>query len=1073
MKKAQNEIQNSRGKSSLIIKISAISLFTALASCETNDNNSKSVSLERARSITADFQNRQLSPPKSVSDITTVLDQQPETPHEEVVKARSIISRAEPRSSSNTDLAKFYREKGYAARTLNRDRESLEYFKKSAKLARNTSFEHWAYNDVAISEIQMGKYGTATKALEKAISLIPANLRGLELSWTSVLGSLKARAGDLKGALEAVDRADSIIAEADAGGYLDRLGRIWKMHYDRTKARILKAQGKYDEANPHFLSSLRALERGVYRGSAFRRPKMVRDVTRLAYADNLALQGQAIKAEIAVRRALKDTITRAGRYSPETATILDGFIGILSVQGRFVDAEKLAIATMDIYKKIGVPTDSYALGRVQSRLADVYASQGKWKQARQEFQNVAKNFEEEADVLEGLIGRTGNLPLSQLRTGDLSGAELAARRMYKTRNEIFGTRHYETAEALGILGLALFRQGKITESFNAFRQAMPVLEERARRASGEIGGRAAQDFRMRIIFEGYLALLLSDDIDVPAADRNRLQMEAFRIAELTRSRSVQRALSRSTARAAAKDPDLSDLVRREQDALTHSSAMKSLLVEAFKREPGSARSRLVETLQSEIEQLDSARLTLTREIERRFPKYSSLMNPTLISIEETRKALQPREVLISTYVSESSTYIWSVPKQGKWKFWSTPIGRTKINEVVQNIRRGLDLNVTRVGEIPEFDVKLAYDLYRKLLDPIADTWKDADDLLIVSHGPLGQLPFSLLVTEPHKLSAEARPLFSRYREVPWLIRNHTVTVLPSVSSLVSLRSSSILQTERREFIGFADPYFSKNQAPAPDRRAAPVQRTAPARTASLQIRARPDALADNNADISVLPRLPETASEIIDIARVMKADPDRDIFVGERASESQVKSANLSGYKIVAFATHGLIPGELKGLSEPALALSSPEVVGGEEDGLLTMGEVLGLKLNADWVILSACNTAAGDGRGAEAVSGLGRAFFYAGTRAVLVSNWPVETNSAKELTIETFKRLANLQNKKRASALQQAMISMIDQKGLVGVDGKVIYSWAHPVFWAPFTVVGDGANGNVPTADIKISRRE
>jgi CHAT domain-containing protein len=94
---------------------------------------------------------------------------------------------------------------------------------------------------------------------------------------------------------------------------------------------------------------------------------------------------------------------------------------------------------------------------------------------------------------------------------------------------------------------------------------------------------------------------------------------------------------------------------------------------------------------------------------------------------------------------------------------------------------------------------------------------------------------------------------------------------------------------------------------------------------------------------------------------------------------------------VIAFASHALVPYDLDGLDQPAIALSAPSVTGDDEDGLLTMGEIMALKLNADWVVLSACNTAAAQGAGAEAVSGLGRAFFYAGTRAILASMY-VET---------------------------------------------------------------------------------
>ncbi len=115
------------------------------------------------------------------------------------------------------------------------------------------------------------------------------------------------------------------------------------------------------------------------------------------------------------------------------------------------------------------------------------------------------------------------------------------------------------------------------------------------------------------------------------------------------------------------------------------------------------------------------------------------------------------------------------------------------------------------------------------------------------------------------------------------------------------------------------------------------------------------------------------------------------------------------------------------------------------------MGEIMGLKLNADWVILSACNTAAPDGDGAEAVSGLGQAFFYAGAKSLLVTSWPVETKSATALTTRLFHVEAASHGIPRAEALRGAKQAVMDD--CVG-DG---FSYAHPLFWAPFLIVGEG----------------
>jgi CHAT domain-containing protein len=154
----------------------------------------------------------------------------------------------------------------------------------------------------------------------------------------------------------------------------------------------------------------------------------------------------------------------------------------------------------------------------------------------------------------------------------------------------------------------------------------------------------------------------------------------------------------------------------------------------------------------------------------------------------------------------------------------------------------------------------------------------------------------------------------------------------------------------------------------------------------------------------MLPRLPDTAEELKSVATALQVDPSKVLHLGKAANEKTVKSLDLSRYRIVAFSTHGLVPGDLDGLTEPALALTAPEVADVEGDGLLTMEEILVLRLNADWVVLSACNTAAGSGAGAEAASGLGRAFFYAGSKALLVTNGSVHSVSARELVIGIFK---------------------------------------------------------------------
>lgn len=150
------------------------------------------------------------------------------------------------------------------------------------------------------------------------------------------------------------------------------------------------------------------------------------------------------------------------------------------------------------------------------------------------------------------------------------------------------------------------------------------------------------------------------------------------------------------------------------------------------------------------------------------------------------------------------------------------------------------------------------------------------------------------------------------------------------------------------------------------------------------------------------------------------------------------------------FATHGLVAGDIKGVGEPSPALSIPDQPSELDDSLLTASEVAQLKLSADWIVLSACNTIAGDKPGAEALSGLARAFFYAGARALLVSHWAVDSEAAARLTTSTFDLLKNERTIGRAEALRRAMLTYVDDTSSPRN--------AYPAMWGPFALIGESA---------------
>jgi CHAT domain-containing protein len=157
----------------------------------------------------------------------------------------------------------------------------------------------------------------------------------------------------------------------------------------------------------------------------------------------------------------------------------------------------------------------------------------------------------------------------------------------------------------------------------------------------------------------------------------------------------------------------------------------------------------------------------------------------------------------------------------------------------------------------------------------------------------------------------------------------------------------------------------------------------------------------------------------------------------------------LANYRIVHFATHGVLAGQLDAAQEPGLILTPPEKASEEDDGYLSASEIAGLKLDADWVILSACNTAAGAATSAEALSGLARAFIYAQARAMLVSHWDVYSEATVKLITVAIREIARDPKVGRAEALRRSMLALID-------TGEA--QEAHPAYWAPFVVVGEGA---------------
>jgi CHAT domain-containing protein len=619
-----------------------------------------------------------------------------------------------------------------------------------------------------------------------------------------------------------------------------------------------------------------------------------------------------------------------------------------------------------------------------------------------------------------------------------------------------GENHFDAASARGTLAIGLMRAGRDQDAIREFRTAIPILMASSRENADDDDSTsvAARNQRLQGIVEAYLNML--------AREKNAsgdVGAETFSLADAIRGRSVQQALAASSARAAAKDPALADLVRKEQDLGKQVNAQLGTLNNVLSLPSGERDDKGVQAINASINALRAERLKARQEIGRRFPAYADLVAPKPPSVEQIKATLADGEAMLSFYFGQTSSFVWAVPKNGPVAFAAIKASSGDIESKVRKLREALEPQAAMISDIPPFDLKLAHELYTLLLQPVESGWKPARNLVLVTNGALGLLPLALLPTAPSEISSHDDPLFASYKNVPWLARTHAVTTVPSAAALRTLRQLPPGKPNRGELIAFGDPYFSKEQeaeAIADKVRVADASGNT-TRGGALKRRNSPKLDGVDSAELAMLPRLPDTSDELKSIALALQADPSKVLNLGKQANEQAVKTMDLSGFKVLAFATHGLVPGELNGLSQPALALSSPTVTGGDGDGLLTMEEILGLKLDADWVVLSACNTGAGAGAGAEAASGLGRAFFYAGTRALLVTNWSVHSQSARELVTDLFKRQAQDPKLTRGEALRQATMALMDGPGYAGADGKTEFAYAHPLFWAPYTVIGDG----------------
>jgi len=1008
------------------------------------------------------------APPRSIADIVAILDQEKPDP----AKRAQLIAQAEAVEPPGLDArqrSQFLWDRAQAALLLARVDAVLVDVATAAQLADQVGADPYRMYQVTagvkryLGDLQ-GSLALYTQLAETANK---SRLRGRTMNAYRTAGFVAIELGRLDLAEQFVGYSENVYRELSSGrGNTFMHQTSWQSEIDLAKAQIAAARGRHEEAERHFLAAIANTRDAIEKSKHWQeRPaagvmEYGNDITLTRLGETKLAQGRIVEAEVDIRQALLGLLRRNGKYFGPTTQAVSALATVLVEQGRYAEAEKLARTSIEILRDMGLDENTLQLINGKRALANILILQRRWQDAAALYEEVFASTQSNRENARG--GGSNRVSsgrvLALARTGQSAQAVEVSNRVLTSTSARLGERHFDTAMARGVAGVALAAAGQDAEAMAAFRAALPIITSNSRQADTEEATSASRDFYIQTIVESYIVLLAKVQ-GTPLAAGIDAGTESFRLADAARSRSVQRALSASAARAAVRDPALATLIRDEQDVLKQIAAQFGMLSNLLALPPEQRDDKAIHSLRVQVDKLRDSRAKTRQQIEKQFPEYASLIDPRAPSTDDVRASLRPGEAVVSFYLAQDNSFVWVVPKDGAVQFAASPVGAAEIEQKVNRLRRALEPQAETLGDIPAFDLALAHELYRTLLQPVEAGWKPAKSLFVVSNGALGLLPLALLPTAPATVNATAAPLFDGYKSVPWLARTHAVTQLPSTAALKTLRGLPAGSASRAPLIGFGDPLFNAEQAAeaaseAPLRIASsdPVA----VRGAKLKRRNAPQTEGVNSAELGQLPRLPDTADELRSIADAMRADLSKSVYLGKAANEKFVKQAKLDGYKVVAFATHGLIPGELNGLTQPALALTAPLVADVDGDGLLTMDEILGLKLDADWVVLSACNTGSGAGAGAEAASGLGRAFFYAGTRALLLTNWSVHSASARDLVTDLFRRQAVDPKLGRAEALRQAMIALLDGPGYQE-DGKTLFSYGHPIFWAPYSLMGDG----------------
>ncbi|MFA6116300.1 MAG: CHAT domain-containing tetratricopeptide repeat protein [Sphingomonas sp.] len=716
-------------------------------------------------------------------------------------------------------------------------------------------------------------------------------------------------------------------------------------------------------------------------------PFLSADLNTLA---RLQLQlGRASEAETTARRAVDMAVARFGEKQ-QTANYMSTLATALLNQGKVEEGRTVAEAAVRILAKdLGAEADRTLIARETVAAAQAASGDraGALATQREVAEIRARKFPPHH---RDRIGGGDRMAVQALKLGAIADARTAQAEAQRLRHLILPPEDISTLVGEARLGAIEVRGGDAAGGLARARAAALAVDGRLRQLLATGSYRTGQDLDARSAYGWALdAALGANDPDL-----------AFRLAQRVTMNSAGRAASEAAARSGATDPAFATLLRDRQDSAIE---LERLLDRQVRLAGRGADAAAVEQMAVERRTLAARLEQRTAALRARAPDFvaSELADP--LSLAAVQAGLGKDEALFVAAVGEQRTGLFLVTRD-RVTMASGEQGGEAINREVARLRASLAPDATA-----PFDFASSGRLHAILFPKaIGAAMAGKRRVLIAANAGLGALPFAAL--------APARAGQS-LRTTRWLVRDHALVTLPSIAAVTAKRETAP-QGRPAQFVAIGAPLL-----------AAPATGGAPAFRSAGMAR-----------EVQELPALPATEPELRALGIALDAREQR-VLTGAGATEAAIRALDFGHAGVVAFATHGLVAGELDGLEEPALVVTP----GGDDDGLLTASEIMKLRIDAAWVVLSACNTAAGGSADDGGLTGLARAFLHAGGRNLLVSHWAVRDDAAAYLSVETVKRYGA--GADPAEALRRAMLGMIDGKPVAGSD--------QPVNWAPFVFVG------------------